>query len=170
MYCPFLIWSPSRTGRSRRSPDRLEESFTWVAACSLPAAVTFRVMAPLRTAEVCTVSGGSFLGTSDPATMPTIARTKTAAMMRLVQDMANDSFRLQRAAHGAVQVGAGDDGVDPGRQQGELGPGEVEQGIPDLDLGGRAGIEAALGEEEALPGGLEVLLGERGRGREGLVA
>ena len=37
----------------------LEESFTSVAACSLPPAVTTRVMAPLRAAAACTVGGGS---------------------------------------------------------------------------------------------------------------
>src|SRR5512137_2045075 len=167
MYCPFLIVSPSRTGRSSRSPERLEESFTWVAAWSFPAAETFRVMGPFLTVEVCTVTGGSFLGTSDAAKMPTTASTKTAAMMRLVQDMGLGSFRLQRAAHGAVQVGAGDDGVDAGRQKRELGPGEVLQRVADLDLGPRAGVVAPLGELQALLGGLEVLLGETRRGGEG---
>src|SRR5512136_178916 len=164
MYCPFLMVSPSRTGRSRRSPERFEESFTCVAACSFPAAATLRVMAPFFTWVTCTCTGGSFLGMSEAPTMPTTARTKTAATMRWVQDMRAVPF-LQGAAHGPVQVGAGDDGVDAGLEEGQLRLGELEHGVADLELRGGAGLEAGGGEPQALLRRPQVLRGHhRGAG------
>ena len=107
-----------------------EESFTSVAAWSLPAAVTSRVMGPLRAVAAWIATGGSGRGRSEAATRAATASTNAAATARRAP--------LIRTGGGGALGGTG-----AGRTAGSAGS-RWSSARPGASEGGAAGIWGAM--------------------------
>ena len=84
----------------------MAESFTSVAACSFPAAVTTRVMGPRRAATIWTATGTGGRGRRERAVTAAMASTNRAAPMRLGQLMRSRTGAGARAGEARISPGS----------------------------------------------------------------